>query len=209
MNIFLRTGCGLAVASVLLAPSARSDSTSEGQREAHVLVSGTDIGAVEQIARQASAPFGMVRDSDVKPCQINPVTVDVTDMAGALQAIMRQCPRYMLGHAGESLFLGPTRPTPDILRLRIPQFSLTDVNLLDAKSALMRLPEVKDWLKQNRISPIEVETFGSSLSKLKAFSLQLKDVEFHDVLDAIARASGRMLWMVQWAGHDASIDIEI
>jgi hypothetical protein len=98
----------------------------------------------------------------------------------------------------------PRRRVKSFLDVRVAAYAVRDATHSEAAEAVVNLPEVKAWLKANRISTEQVYYIsGIDPVVTHDVSIQLRGVQVHDILDALARALGTMTWEIMWHGDSA------
>lgn len=168
--------------------------------ELHSVVGGT--------AKALNRLIGLVEDSlEMKACQIASVYFVPDGLRDGLDSIVSQSPSYTWRKEGESVFLLPRRDVKSPLELSIRSFALNRGTVLQARESVMNRPELRQWMRANDIRVFDLESPAPSHSPEARFSVNLGGVTLREVLDGVARASGKMFWRIVWFDHDTFMGI--
>jgi hypothetical protein len=172
-------------------------------------IGGQLESVLPELAQKLGRPIGFVVDSlKTKPCEINPVSVNPAALDQALDSLMAQCPSYRWGKEGASVFLLPRRPLKLPLDLQVRSFDIGNGTREQAQELVMQLPELREWMKLNGVLPFDVESPTPARKSAQAqLSVTLSEAKLHEVLDAVARSSGKMFWRIVWFDHDRYMGI--
>ena len=111
----------------------------------------------------------------------------------ALVTIVETDSRYRWQVADEVINLLPAAGEPALLQTRISEFRAENITSgIDTVTPLLKLPEVQKAMHDLNLKP-GIAVFVTSPSR-KPFSVTCKGLTLRQVLNAIARAQGRIVW---------------
>ena len=169
---------------------------------------GPMASAIAILARKIQMPIGLVEDSwQTQPCIVDTIIVNPLQPEDALDAIMSQCPAYVWKKVGSRTVILPKRTVQSALEISVRTIRVKEAIPEQAQAYVMALPEIQQWLHSNGILPFDLESPNPHWKSETRISVELSGIKLVDILDAIARASGRMSWRVVWFDHDKYMGI--
>jgi hypothetical protein len=184
---------------VLEYPSGREP----GANEEGIVIAGALPEVLAKIGREANQPIGLVWDRHQTFCNAG-IVFRSGDLYGALNAVTRRCPNFTWRRDGRSVFLLPRQKVKTFLDVKAAAYTLTEASRMQAADEIVALPEVKAWMKANNISAEQAYYIhGINPVITHDLSVHLKAVRVHDILDALARATGTMTWEIMWHSDSA------
>lgn len=189
---------------VLVAVCSRLLGSEPPANEEGVAIVGGLAEVLGKIGHEVNRPVGLVWDGRrLVGCEAD-IVFRGGDLYGALDNVARRCPDYTWSRDGLSVFMLPRWRVKSFLDVRVAAYAVRGATRSEAAEAVVNLPEVKAWLKANRISTEQVYYIsGIDPVVTHDLSIQLRGVQVHDVLDALARALGTMTWEIIWHGDSA------
>jgi hypothetical protein len=161
--------------------------------------------ALDHLAQKYKMPIGMDLETPIERQSVS-VRIPQGTVGDVLNAIIAQEPGYKWAEVNGVINVMPEVNPNSILDLQIAHFHVRNADSFGIHTAIVSLPEVKRWLRQNHLTErtafaIDILVGKDGYSPPRV-SLNLRNVTLGDIMNKIVRLPGFHSWSVGRWGEE-------
>lgn len=176
--------------------------------------SGHDFATtIDHLMQKYKVPWGMDWEAPVKSDRIS-VHIPRGTVADVLNAIVAHESNYRWVETNGVVNVIPRQNMNSLMDVPIAHFHVIHADFFGLHKALVSLPEVKEWLRQNHLTEDSPGVLGMLVGKdgmdSTKVSLSLDHVTLREILNRIVKFQGYRLWQIaRWGEKNQYLSLGV